>query len=238
MCFTLRMSLFLSCDDAEGPRTPVISWGIWEFQVSSLQCFRPAWWSSYLSPTTNHWHSHWQKPTTAILRSPRESYDSGSSRCKIKRTWAFLIFLALKMWLTWYQVVDHVCYLQSNMASSIDDSLNTKVSPFFDTLFPSSYWPRTKSTSSIKHAHQPLPTISLPLHRLPKDNIDKVRCHKLFSHYTRSIGTYRNMYLIYLPIRSLSFSLMARGFLERVQYPLQPSFLWTHSSTSLLGSES
>ena len=85
---------------------------------------------------------------------------------------------------------------------SINDSLNTKVSPFFDTPFPSSYSPRTKSTPSIKHAHQPLPTIDPPPHRLPKDNIDKVRCHKLFSHNTRSIGTYRNMYLIYLPIRS------------------------------------
>ena len=207
--------------------------------MSSLQCFRPAWWSSYLSPTTNHWHSHWQKLATSILRSPRESYDSGSS-CTIKRTWAFLIPFVLKMWLTWYQVVDHVRYSQSNMAKgkcSIDDSLNTKVSPFFDTPFPSSYWPRTKSTPSIEHAHQPLHTINLPLHRLPKDNIDKVRCHKLFSYYTRSIGTYRNMYLIYLPIRSLSFRLMARGFFERVQYPLQPSLLWTDSSMSSLGSE-
>ena len=138
---------------------------------------------------------------------PRESYDRGSS-CKIservKRTWAFLIFFALNLWLTWYQVVDHVCYSQSNMAKGIcliDDSLNTKVSPFFDTPFPSSYWPRTKSTSSIKHAHQPLPTIDPPPHRLPKDNIDKVRCHKLFSDYARSIGSSRNMYLIYLPIR-------------------------------------
>ena len=109
------------------------------------------------------------------------------------------------MWLTWYQVVDYVCHLQSNMAKgkcSIEDSLNTKVSPIFDTPFPCSYWPRTKSTSSIKHAYQSLPTIDLPPHRSPKDNIDKVRCHKLFSNYTRSIGTSRNMYLIYLPIRS------------------------------------
>ena len=108
------------------------------------------------------------------------------------------------MWLTWYQVVDHVCYLQSNMAKGmclIDDSLNTKVSPFFNTPFPSSYSPRTKSTLSIKHAHQPLPTIDPPPHRLPKDNIDKVWCHKLFSYYTRSIGTSCNMHLIYLLIR-------------------------------------
>ena len=150
------MSRFWSC---EGLGMPMVSWGIWEFQVSSLQCFRPAWWSPYQSPTTKHWHSHWQKPATSILRSLRESYDSRSSRCKIKRTWAFLIFLALKMWLTWYQVVDHVCYSQFNMAKGmclIDDSLNTKVSPFFNTPFLSSYWPRTKSTSSIKHAHQPL----------------------------------------------------------------------------------
>ena len=141
------------------------------------------------------------------------------------------------MWLTWYQVVDHVCYSHFNTANgmcSINDSLNTKVSPFFDTPFPSSYWPRTKSTPSIKHAHQSLPTINLPPHRIRKDNIDKVRCHKLFkfSHYTRSIGTYRNMYLICLPIRSLSFNLMARGFLERVQCPLQPSLIWTDSSTT------
>ena len=212
----------------------MISWGIWEFQVWSLQCFRPGWWSSYLTPTTNHWYPHWQKPVTSVLRSPRETYDSRTS-CKIKRTRAFLIFLALNMWLTWYQVVDHVCYSQSNMAKgkcSIDDSLNTKVSPFFDTPFLSSYSPRTKFTSSIKHAHQPLPSINLPPRRLPKDNIDKVRCHKLFSHYTRSIGTYRNMYLIYLPIRSLSFNLMARGFFERVQYPLEPSLVWADSSTT------
>ena len=44
------MSRFWSCDDAEGLRTPLISWGIWGFQVSS--CFRHGWWSSYLSPTT------------------------------------------------------------------------------------------------------------------------------------------------------------------------------------------
>ena len=118
---------------------------------------------------------------------------------------------------------------------SIGDSLNTKVSPFFDTPFPSSYWPRTKSTSSIKHAHQPLPTIDPPPHRLPKDNIDKVWCHKLFLDYARSIGTSCNMYVIYLPIRSLSFNLMARGFFERVQYPLQPSLLWTDSSMSSFG---
>ena len=199
------MSRFWSRDDAKGLGMPTISWGIWEFKVSS--CFQQGWWGSYLSPTTNHWHSHWQKPATSILRSERESYDSGSS-CKIgervKRAWAFLIFFALKMWLTWYQVVDHVCHSQSSMAKgkcSIDDSLNTKVSPFLDTPFPSSYWPRTKSTSSIKHAHQPLPIINLPPHRLCKDNIDKVWCHKLFSHYTRSIGTSCNMYLIYLPIQ-------------------------------------
>ena len=181
------MSRFWSC---EGLGTPMISWGIWEFQVRS--CFRQGWWSSYQFPTTNHWHSHGQKPATSVLRSPRESYDSGSSRCKIKRTWAFLIFFALKMWLTWFQVVDHVCYSQSNMAKGkclIDDSLSSKVSPFFNTPFPTSYWPRTKSTSTIKHAHQPLPTIDPPPHRLPNDNMDKVRCHKLFSHYTRSIGT-------------------------------------------------
>ena len=109
------------------------------------------------------------------------------------------------MWLTWCQVVDHVCHSQSSMAKgkcSIDDSLNTNVSLFFNTPFPSSYWPRMKSTSSIKHAHQPLSMINLPPHRLPKDNIDKVRCYKLFSHYTISIGTSCNMYLIYLPIRS------------------------------------
>ena len=108
----------------------------------------------------------------------------------------------LKMWLTWYQVVDHVCHSQFDTAKgkcSIDDSLNTKVGPFFDTPFHSSYWPRTNSTSSIKHARQPLPSIDLPPHRLRKDNIDKVRCHKLFSYNTRSIGT---LYLIYLPIRS------------------------------------
>ena len=150
-----------------------------------------------LLPVSNYEaHSHWQKPTTSILRIPRESYDSGSS-CKIKRTWAFFIFFALKMWLTWYQVVDHVWYFQFNMAKgmcSIDDNLSTKVSPFFDTPFPSSYWLMdTKSTSSIKHAHQSLsqnlPSIDLPPHRLFKDNIDKVRCHKLFSYYTRSFGT-------------------------------------------------
>ena len=109
--------------------------GEFRFQVSSLQCFRPGWWNSYLSPTTNHWHSHWQKPATSILRNPRESYDSGSSRCKIKHTWALLIPFALKMWLTWYQVVDHVCYSQSSMAKgkcSIDDSLSSKVSPFLN----------------------------------------------------------------------------------------------------------
>ena len=134
-----------------------------------------------------NWHSHWQKPATLILQAPRESYNRGSS-CKIservKHTWAFLIFFALNLLLTWYQVVDCLCYLQSNVANgmcSINDSLNTKVSPFLDTPFPSSYWPRTKSTSSIKHAHQPLPTIDPPLHKLPKDNIDKVRHHKLFS---------------------------------------------------------
>ena len=179
----------------------LILWGAWN-AVDSV--------GNFLSPTTNHWHSHWQKPATSVLPSPRESYDSGSSRCKIKRTWALLIFLALKMWLTWYQVVDHVCYSQSNMAKgmcSINDNLNTKVSLFFDTPFPSSYWLiGTKSTSSIKYAHQSLsqnlPSIDLPPHRLCKDNIDKVRCHKLFSHYTRSIGTSRNIYLIYLPIRS------------------------------------
>ena len=47
------------------------------------------------------------------------------------------------MWLTWYQVIDHVCYSQSNMAKGmclIDDSLNTKVSPFYNTPFPSWYW--------------------------------------------------------------------------------------------------
>ena len=72
---------------------------------------------------------------------PKRIIRSGSS-CKIKRTWASLIFFALKMWLTWYQVVDHVYYSQSNMAKgkcSIDDSLNTKVSPFFNTPFPSLY---------------------------------------------------------------------------------------------------
>ena len=170
------MSRFWSC---EGLGTPMISWGIWEFQVRS--CFRHGWWSSYLSPTTNHWHSHWQKPATSILRSPRESYDSGSS-CTIKRTWALLIFFALKIWLTWYRVVDHVCHSQSNMVKGkclIDDSLNTKVSPFF---FPSSYWLMgTKSTSSIKYVHHPLPTIDSTPHRLRKDNIDKVRSHELFS---------------------------------------------------------
>ena len=185
-----------------------------------------------------NWHSHWQKPATSVLRSPRESYDSGSSRYKIKRTWAFLIFLALKMWLTWYQIVDHVCYSQSNMAKgmcSINDSLNTKVSPFFDTPFPSSYWLMgTKSTSSIKHAYQALSQNSIGLHPhgLRKDSIDKVRYRKLLSHYTRSIGTSRNMYLIYLPIRSLSFNLMARGFFERVQCSLQPSLIWTDSSAT------
>ena len=218
----------------------MISWGIWKLQVSSLQCFWPAW-SPYQSSTTKHWHFHWQKLATSILRSERESYDSRSS-CKfgerVKHTWAFLIFFTLKMWLAWCQVVDHVCYSQSNMASSINDNLNTKVSPFFDTPFPSSYWPRMKSTSSIKHAHQLLPSINLPLHRLCKDNIDKVRCHKLFSHYTRSIGTSCNMYPIYLPIQSLSFNLMARGFFEWIQYPLQPSLLWTDSSMSSSGSES
>ena len=160
----------------------------------------------YLSPTTNHWH----KPATSVLRSPRESYDSGSS-CKngesVKHTWTFLIFLALKMWLTWYQVVDHVWHSQSNMAKgmcSIDDSLNTKACSFFETPFPSS-WARNPRHPS-KHAHQSLsqnlPSIDLPPHRLCKDSIYKVRCHKLFSHYTRSIGTSRNMYVIYLPIRS------------------------------------
>ena len=81
------------------------------------------------------------------------------------------------MWLTWYQVVDYVCHLQSNMAKgkcSIEDSLNTKVSPIFDTPFPCSYWPRTKSTSSIKHVYQSLPTIDLPPHRSPKDT--STRC--------------------------------------------------------------
>ena len=46
------------------------------------------------------------------------------------------------MWLTWFQVVDHVWYFQSNIAKgmcSIDDSLNPKVSLFFDTPFPSSW---------------------------------------------------------------------------------------------------
>ena len=100
--------------------------------VRNLECrefFPPAWWSFYLSSTMNHWHYHWQRLATSILRCPRESYDSGSGHCKIKCTWAFLIFLALEMWLTWYQVVDHVCNLQSNMAKgmcSIDDSLNKK----------------------------------------------------------------------------------------------------------------
>ena len=82
--------------------------------------------------TMKHWHSHWQKPATSILRSPRETYDRGSS-CKIKCTWAFLMFFALRMWLTRYQVVDHVYYSESNLAkgmSLINDSLNTKVSPF------------------------------------------------------------------------------------------------------------
>ena len=73
---------------------------------------------------------------------------------------------------------------------SIDDSLNTKVSPFFNTSFPSSYcFMGIKSTPFIKHAHQPLPSINLPPHRLLKDNIDKVRFHKLVSHYTIFIGT-------------------------------------------------
>ena len=181
------MSRFWSCDDAERLGTLTILWGFWEFQVSSG--FRHGWWSSYLSPTMNHWHSHWQKPATSILRSPRESYNSRSS-CKIKRTWAFFIFFALKMWLTWYQVVDHVWYFQSNMAKGMcsnDDGLSTKVSPFFDTPFPSSYWLMdTKSTSSIKHTHQPpsqnSPSIDPPPHRLRKDNVFKVRCHKLLSH--------------------------------------------------------
>ena len=158
------MSRFWSC---EGLGTPMISWGIWEFQVRSLQCFRPGWWSSYLTPTTNHWYFHWQKPATSVLRTPRESYD-GQTSCKIKCTWAF--FFALKIWLTWYQVVDHVCHLQSNMVKgkcSINDSLNTKASPFFETPIPSLYWLMgTKSTSSIKHAHQSLsqylPSIDLP----------------------------------------------------------------------------
>ena len=187
---------------------PMVSWWICEFQVSSLQCLWPAWWSFYLSPTTNHWHSHWQKPVTSVLCSPRESYDSG-----------------------WY--------FQSNMAKgmcSINDSLSTKVSPFFDTSFPSSYWLMdTKSTSSIKHAHQPLsqnsPSINLPQHRLRKDNVDKVWCHKLLSHYTRSIGSSCNMYLIYLPIRFC----LSTWWLE---HPLQPSLLWINSSTSSLDSES
>ena len=141
------------------------------------------------------------------------------------------------MWLTWCQVVDHVCHSQSSMVKgkcSIDDSLNTKVSPFFDTPFPSSYSPRTKSTSSIKHAHQPLPTIDPPPHRLRKDNIDKVRCHKLFSHYTRSIETPVICMSHIFNNSILPFNLMAKGFFERVRYPLHPSLLWTDSSTSSL----
>ena len=218
------MSRFWSC---EGLGTPMISWGIWEFQVSSLHCLRPTWWSSYLSPTTNHWHSHWQKPATSILRSPRELYDSRSS-CTIKRTWAFLIFFSLKIWLTWYRVVDHVCHSQSIMVKGkclIDDSLNTKVSPFFNTPFPSSYWPRTKSTSSIKHPHQPLPTIDPPPHRLRKDNIDKVQCHKLFLYYTGSIETPIICMSHIFNNSILPFNLMAKGFFKRVQYPLHPSLL-------------
>ena len=44
----------------------------------------------------------------------------------------------------------------------IDDNLNTKVSPFFDTPFPSSYWLMgTKSMSSINTLINPSPKIYL-----------------------------------------------------------------------------
>ena len=182
----------------------MISWGIRELQVSSLQWFRPAWWSSYQSPTTKHWHSHWQKPASSILRNPRESYDSGSIRCKIKHTWALLIPFAPKMWLTWYQVVDHVCYSQSNMTKgmcSIDDSLNTKVSPFFNTPFHTLYWLMgTKSTSSIKCSSTPPYDRSTPMQVTQRQHQQGTIPQALLT-FIRSIGTSRNMYLIYLPIR-------------------------------------
>ena len=54
LCFVYcdRCRTLGSCDDAEGLGTLMISWGIWEFQVSSLQRFRLSWRSFYMSPTT------------------------------------------------------------------------------------------------------------------------------------------------------------------------------------------
>ena len=135
MCFTLDIAMDVAF---------LISWGAWNADdfVGNLGISGEFLFSTglvELLPVSNYeslTFSLTQKPATSILRSPRESYDSGST-CKIsesvKRTWAFLIFFALEMWLTWYQFVDHVYYSESNLAkgmSLINDSLNTKVSPF------------------------------------------------------------------------------------------------------------
>ena len=105
------------------------------------------------------------------------------------------------MWLTWYQVVDHVCYSHSNTANgmcSINDSLNTKVS----------IHPSLRHIDLERNPHHPSSTLINPSLRSihPRTSYPKTTSTRYdatsSSHNTRSIGTYYNMYLIYLPIRS------------------------------------